>query len=117
MAEMRDKGQFADGWEHDLIPLKSFQVKEASTASNMLEQLSRSSFGGRNLGEAANVLYNMIVDEDCLVIGTFSGAMTAARLGSLLADMIEMKMVDAVVSTGALIGHGLADECGYCWSC
>ena len=36
-------------------------------------------FGGRNVGEAADVLYEMVTNPECLVVGTFSGAMTVAK--------------------------------------
>ena len=39
----------------------------------------------------------MIRDEDCRVVLTISGAMTVAKQGQLICDMIDRKLVDAVV--------------------
>jgi deoxyhypusine synthase len=69
-------------------------------------------FGGRQLGEAADVLETMVSDPDCFVVGTFSGAMTVAKQGLVLCDMIDNGMLDVVVSTGALMAHGLIEAAG-----
>jgi deoxyhypusine synthase len=109
---LKRSGQHADGWQHDLQPLTAFDVKAADSASKMLEQMSHTAFGGRNLGEAADVLHEMVADEKCLVVGTFSGAMTIAKMGLLITEMIEQGMLDVVVSTGALMCHGLIEQTG-----
>jgi deoxyhypusine synthase len=54
----------------------------------------------------------MVDDPDCLVVGTFSGAMTVAMMGHLLCDMMDAGMLDAVVSTGALMAHGFVQAAG-----
>jgi deoxyhypusine synthase len=109
----RAKENFGDGWQHDLKPLEPLDVRKADTFSRMLEQMSRTSFGARNLGEAADVLHEMVADPKCYVVGTFSGAMTIAKMGLLLAEMIDQGMVNAVVTTGALIGHGVIEQSGH----
>lgn len=102
----------ADGWQHKLEPLAPFDVKAADSASQMLEQMSKTAFGGRALGLAADVLTAMVQDEKCLVVGTFSGAMTIAKMGMLITDMIEQGMLDIIVSTGALMCHGMIEQTG-----
>ncbi|NOZ86865.1 MAG: deoxyhypusine synthase family protein [Deltaproteobacteria bacterium] len=74
--------------------------------------MSRTAFGGRSMGEAADVLYDMTTDDKCFVVGTFSGAMTVAKQGLLLCEMIDRGMLNAVVSTGALMTHGLVESYG-----
>jgi len=108
----RAREGFGDGWQHDLKPLEPLDVRKADTFSRMLEQMSRTSFGARNLGEAADVLHEMVADPKCYVVGTFSGAMTIAKMGLLLAEMIDEGMLNAIVSTGALIGHGVIEQSG-----
>jgi deoxyhypusine synthase len=54
----------------------------------------------------------MITDPNCFVVGTFSGAMTVAKMGLVLYDMIDQEMMHAVVSTGALMAHGLVEAAG-----
>ena len=43
---------------------------------------------------------------------TLSGAMTIAKMGKVIAKMIDTGMVQAVVSTGALMAHGLSEAVG-----
>ena len=41
--------------------------------------MGKATFGGRSLGEAAEVLTRMVRDPECAVVGTFSGAMVSPR--------------------------------------
>jgi deoxyhypusine synthase len=54
----------------------------------------------------------MARDEDCTVVMTLSGAMTVAKQGRIICDMIDRGLVQVVVSTGALIAHGLTESIG-----
>jgi deoxyhypusine synthase len=54
----------------------------------------------------------MARDDDCMVVLTISGAMTVAKQGRVICDMINRGLVHAVVSTGALIAHGLTESIG-----
>jgi deoxyhypusine synthase len=54
----------------------------------------------------------MMQDPDCAVIMTLSGAMTIAKMGKVICSMLDRGMVQAVVSTGALIAHGLTEAVG-----
>ena len=108
----RDKAKLGDGWQHNFKPLAPLDVMKAKTFSDMLDQMTRCSFGARGLGEAAEVLYAMASDPKCFVVGTFAGAMTAAKMGLLITEMIDQGILNAVVATGALIGHGLIEQSG-----
>lgn len=108
----RDTADFVDAAELGLSPTKPIDLSRCSSFSDLLRAMRDTAFGGRQLGEAADVLEAMVRDEDCLVIGTFSGAMTVAKQGLLLCDMIDHSMIDVVVSTGALMAHGLVEAAG-----
>jgi deoxyhypusine synthase len=54
----------------------------------------------------------MVKDPACKVVLTLSGAMTIAKMGKVIAKMIDAGMVQAVVSTGALMAHGLSEAVG-----
>lgn len=101
-----------DGFSDQLHPTVPLDLASVESFSDLVAAMSRTAFGGRNLGEAADVLYDMVADPDCFVVGTFSGAMTIAKMGLVLADMIEHRMLDAVVSTGALMAHGFVEASG-----
>jgi deoxyhypusine synthase len=45
-------------------------------------------------------------------VATFSGAMTIAKMGTLICRMIDHGMIQAIVSTGALMAHGFSESIG-----
>lgn len=95
-----------------LQELKPLDIDSLDDCDQLLRAMSRTAFGGRRLGEALDVLQVMIEDPDCFVVGTFSGAMTVAKMGPLLCKMIDEGWIDAVISTGALIAHGFIESIG-----
>lgn len=109
----RPMDELADGWSHQFKPLEPIDVTRTKTASELLAAMSRTAFSGRSLGEAADVLYEMVRDEDCFVVMTLSGAMTIAKQGLLITEMIDQGMVQALISTGALMCHGLIEQSGH----
>ena len=108
----RRPDQYRDGKSDRLIPLESLDIKKIDNFSDLLRAMERTAFGGRSLGEAAKVLAAMVEDEECVVVGTFSGAMTVAKMGLLICDMIDWGWLDIIISTGALMAHGLVEGVG-----
>ncbi len=104
--------KLADGKDDHLVPLSSLDPFEVKTADELLRAMSHTAFGGRALGEACDVLCEMTKDPDCLVVATFSGAMTVGKMGKVIVRMIEAGMIDCIVSTGALMAHGLSEAVG-----
>lgn len=101
-----------DGREDGLEPLEPLDVRSAEGFAGLLRGMSRTAFGGRRLGEAYEVLLEMVRDRECTVVMTVSGAMTIAKMGRLVCEMITTGMVDLVVSTGAIMAHGLSEAIG-----
>ncbi|PIN84435.1 deoxyhypusine synthase [Candidatus Micrarchaeota archaeon CG11_big_fil_rev_8_21_14_0_20_47_5] len=108
----RDPKKFCDGHSDNLEPLESIDLGKCADFDQMLSAMSKTAFGGRNLGEAAEVLCAMAKDKDCLGVGTFAGAMSVAKMGGLLCDMVDSGMLGVVVSTGALMAHGFVEAAG-----
>lgn len=101
-----------DGREDGLVPVESLNPDGLHSFSDVLEAMGRTSFGGRRLGKAFEVMKEMVSDPDCFVVATFSGAMTIAKMGTLICRMIDYGMVNAIVSTGALMAHGFSESIG-----
>ncbi len=101
-----------DPAEEGFSELESLDPDRIETFEELLTAMSRTSFGGRRLGEALDVLEAMVSDPDCLVVGTFSGAMTVAKMGTIICKMIEEGWLNIVVSTGALMAHGFIESIG-----
>ncbi|MFH1279265.1 MAG: deoxyhypusine synthase family protein [Candidatus Eisenbacteria bacterium] len=104
--------EFHDGREDGLEPLESLNVRREGGLPGLLEGMSKTAFGGRALGEAFGVLRARASDPDCTIVVTLSGAMTVAKMGLVLCDMIEHGLAHIVVSTGAIMAHGLSEASG-----
>ena len=101
-----------DGKTDGLSPLESLDLEKVDTFSDLLQAMGKTSFSGRKLSEAYTVLLDMARDQECCLVLTISGAMTVAKQGTIICDMIDRGMVSAIVATGALIAHGLTESIG-----
>ena len=112
MANPRDESRYGHGHEDGLEPLEPLDIARVESIDGLVRAMSRTAFGGRRLGEAAGVLETMVRDPNCYRVLTISGAMTVAKQGLLLCEMIERGWIHAIVSTGALMTHGLSEGAG-----
>ncbi|MBN2580936.1 MAG: deoxyhypusine synthase family protein [Pirellulales bacterium] len=101
-----------DGRHDGLEPLEALDLRKVTCFSDLLRQMSRTAFGGRELGEAYEVLSAMTDDGDCTVVLTLSGAMTIAKMGKVICEMIDGGLAHVIVSTGAIMTHGLSESIG-----
>lgn len=95
-----------------LVPLEPLDLAKVHTVDDLVRAMAKTAFTGRQIGEAANVLEAMARDKECFVVMTLAGAMTVAKQGLIVADLIERGIVNALVSTGALMAHGLVEAAG-----
>lgn len=112
MSKARDASRFGKGHEDGLEPIHPLDVTAVEGVDGLLRAMADTAFGGRRLGEAADLLEAMVRDEDCFRVVTVSGAMTVAKQGLVLCEMIERGWVQALVGTGALMTHGLVEGAG-----
>ncbi len=112
MADPRDESKYGTGLDDGLKPLSPLDPCLTDSVDSLVRAMSQTAFGGRRLGEGADVLEAMIRDEDCFRVVTVSGAMTIAKQGLLLCEMIDRGWVQALVTTGALMTHGLSEGAG-----
>ena len=101
------------GEEDKLTPVVSIDLNKVKSFSDMTNAMSKTAFTGRTLGEGTDVLYDMITDKDCFVVMTLAGAMTVAKMGLIITEMIDRGMVNAIISTGALMAHGFIEGIGF----
>jgi len=104
--------EFHDGAKDGLEALEPLDPEKIGSFNDLLVAMGKTAFGGRRLGEAFEVLSAMVEDPECKIVMTLSGAMTIAKMGKIVSTMIDMGMVHCVVSTGALIAHGLSESVG-----
>jgi deoxyhypusine synthase len=110
---MRRKHEdFHDGAKDGLTALEPLDINDIGDFDELLAAMGKTAFGGRNLGEAAEVLTEMVRDPECTIVGTFSGAMSVAKMGLLICEMIDRGWLKVVITTGALIAHGFIETLG-----
>src|SRR5580700_11091135 len=98
--------------EDRLIPLEPLDLGRVKSIDGLVRAMAKTAFTGRQLGEAADVLEAMARDTDCFVVMTLAGAMTVAKQSLIIADLIDRGIVNAIVSTGAFMAHGLVEATG-----
>jgi len=86
-----------------------FDVKKVKNIEDLLTSLKQCGFQGRNLGRALDILYKMVSDDNILTVLALSGAMVPAGMGDLICVLIENKLIDVIITTGANTIHDLVD--------
>lgn len=95
-----------------LRPIFPLDLSKCQTIDQLVRAMGDTAFTGRQIGDAADVLEAMARDKDCFVVMTLSGALTVGKMGLIFCDLIESGIVNAIVSTGALMAHGLVEATG-----
>lgn len=102
-----------DPVKDQLTPIYPLDLSKIRTIDDLVRAMGRTAFTARQVGDAADVLEAMARDKDCFVVLTLSGAMTVAKMGLIFCDLIEAGIVRAIISTGALMAHGLVEATGH----
>lgn len=100
------------GFSDHLKPVVPLDPTKIKTVNDLVLGMRQTAFGARTVGEATAVLTKMCLDKEAFVVLTLSGAMTAAKMGLLICEMIDRGMIHAIISTGALMSHGLVEGAG-----
>jgi len=95
MAEKKDFLNSEKTVEH--IDIKNLNV------TGIVNAMGKTAFQARNLHRAANILKMMVDDKECAVILTLAGSLFSAGMKKIVVDMMNANMIDAIVSTGAVI--------------
>jgi deoxyhypusine synthase len=96
-----------------LRPIFPLDLSKCRTVDELVRAMGDTAFTGRQIGDAADVLEAMARDEGCFIVMTLSGALTIGKMGLIFCDLIESGIVNAIVSTGALMAHGLVEATGH----
>ncbi|MCF8240870.1 MAG: deoxyhypusine synthase [Melioribacteraceae bacterium] len=82
--------------------VKHIDIKDHNVIK-LVDSMGEMAFSARDLNRAAKIYEMMIEDKDCAVILTLAGSLFSAGLKRVVYDMISNNMVDAIVSTGAIM--------------
>jgi deoxyhypusine synthase len=95
-----------------LRPIFPLDLSKIKTIDDLVRAMGDTAYTARQVGDAADVLEAMARDKDCFVVMTLAGALTVGKMGLVFCDLIESGIVNAIVSTGALMAHGLVEATG-----
>lgn len=101
-----------DPVEDRLTPIYPLDLSRIHTIDDLVRAMGQTAFTARQMGDGADVLEAMARDKDCFVVMTLSGAMTVGKMGLVFCDLVDSGVVNAIVSTGALMAHGLVEATG-----
>jgi deoxyhypusine synthase len=91
--------------------VRDFEPKK-QTINDLVRQMKFTAFNARRIGEAVDLLEQMIKDKNCVKFLGLSGALVPAGMSSCIIEMIKNKWVDVIVSTGSNITHDIAKSFG-----
>lgn len=94
-------------------PVQHLDLKETKSLLDLVQAFQHTSFQSRNVFKCFEVFRKMLDDPACIIFLGLSGAMIPGGMRRVIREMIKMKLVDVIVSTGANIFHDLFENFGY----
>lgn len=96
------------------LPVKHVKIGAKSNIADLVDSFGNSSIQARNIYKCANVFKKMLKDkiQPTIYLG-LAGPLIAAGLRDIIRNMIKFKMVDVVVSTGAIIYQDIYQARGF----
>ena len=82
--------------------IKHIDIKQHNVVS-LVDSMEHMAFSARELNRAARIYDMMLKDKECGIILTLAGSLFSAGLKKVVYEMIMNNMVDAIVSTGAIM--------------
>ncbi|MEM3207523.1 MAG: deoxyhypusine synthase [Halobacteria archaeon] len=98
----------ADFLRHPTVPISVGR----KSVSELARQMARTGFQGRTLGQAVDVWEQMFRRKGMTIFLGLTGAMVPAGMRRVIAFLIERKLVDCIVSTGANLFHDAYEALG-----
>ncbi|HJJ26626.1 MAG TPA: deoxyhypusine synthase family protein [Methanocorpusculum sp.] len=87
-------------------------MKPTASVDELLENMSKSGFQGRKLGEAFHLWKEMIETPGTKIIIGLSGAIIPAGMQECIVTLLENRYIDCIVSTGANMFHDFCEHMG-----
>jgi deoxyhypusine synthase len=95
-------------------PVRHYNHRQVSSTADLIESFQGTAFQSRNLARCLNVMLDMLSDKDRPTIFlALAGAMVPGGLRQTIRDMIDLNIVDVLVSTGANLYHDVHEAMGF----
>ena len=91
--------------------VRPFSITNQSSAAQIVERMAGTAFQARNLAQAAQAWDRMLRDEVTIFFG-LAGALVPAGMRPVIVYLIENRLIDCLVSTGANLFHDVYETLG-----
>jgi len=95
-------------------PILPIDVENGTSIKNLVDMYGKASIQARNIGACSSVVSEMMTDGDrpTVFLG-IAGPLIAAGLRKVIRDMIKHRIVDVIVSTGAILYQDFYQAMGF----
>jgi len=93
-------------------PVQPFTLARGESIATLLDKMGGTSFQARSLSRALEIWVKMLKDKASILLG-LAGAMVPAGMRQVIAYLIENRLIDCLVSTGANLFHDCHETLGY----
>ena len=94
-------------------PVEDLDIDGDTRVSDLVDQMGRSGgFTAKKLAEAADVMEEMVRDEDMFTFLSFPACIIATGARGIIVDMLRKGWVDAIVTTCGTLDHDIARSVG-----
>lgn len=83
--------------------VKHIDITKVRDMDKLVAMMGDTSFQARNLSRAADIYDMALRDKNCSVVLCLAGSLVSAGLKKVIVDLVNNNMVDAIVSTGAVV--------------
>ena len=104
-----------DGWRAlHLKPVEHIRIRPGMSVGELLAQMGASGvLGAGRLGRAARIVAKMFSDPSCSVFLSLAGALVPGGMRLVLRDLVDKKLLTALVTTGANVVHDILEALGF----
>lgn len=95
--------------KHPTIP---FEIREDASVTEALNAMAQTAFQGKNFATAVDVWGAMLKKKNVSVFLGLAGAMIPAGMRSIIVYLIQNRLIDCLVSTGANLFHDMHESLG-----
>jgi deoxyhypusine synthase len=92
-------------------PVQQLRLEPSPGVREYVEMLRGGSYQGRELGRALHV-FDRMLETRTVIFLALAGAMIPAGMRGLIVDLIENRLIDGIVSTGANVIHDIVETMG-----
>ena len=96
---------------HCRQPVTPFPITQNASAAELVERMGATSFQARSLASGTEVWSRMLRGQVTILLG-LAGAMIPAGMREVMVYLIENRLIDCLVSTGANLFHDLHETLG-----